>query len=552
MRPAPLAEARLPVLVVGAGPAGLTATAELAKRGVPVVCVDQQKRLSSLPRAVVFWPRALDIVSGLCGDTLLAERGLSIDDLHYYSGTAPIGHIRFRGPLRATTLPQSEVESSLAHHLALAGAPVRRATRLVALEHRPGAVAVMLHGATGPREELFSHVVAADGAGSTVRGLLGISFEGSTYADEFVLGDVRLDGPLQHRALHYFCSPRGVLVLIGLPHGRFRVFASLGQSPQGDRTTSLEQLQDIVDERGPGGLALRDVGWHGTVTLHTRHAQRYRDGRVFLVGDAAHIHSPAGGQGVNAAIIDAHNLAWKIALVHHGSAAPTLLDTYEAERRPAAEAVLRQAQLQTRLWMLSSPWQTRARDLMARIGSDCRLYDRSYVPWLAGLRTVYPTGTVQARPRTGPARRAARAFVPGALLPRLIVTDGPGGPGRPLHRALPDSGFTLLLTSHRPGPGMCPRTSAAVEALRGEFGPLVQVRLLDALGVLHTQPVPDPDMRRHARCLAVLVRPDHHVAAVRPPRDTAAIAAFLRSLTLAGPRPPHSSPTAGTGKHEVR
>src|SRR5262249_8880920 len=222
---------------------------------------------------------------------------------------------------------------------------------------------------------------------------------------------------------HFFCSPRGVVVLYGLPSGRFRVFLS-GPADLTPDDATLDLVQDLLDQRGPGGLRLYDADWVSTFAVHARHTDRYRLGRVFLAGDAAHIHSPAGGQGLNSGITDAHNLAWKLALAWHGHAGERLLASYEPERQQVTRAVLRQADLQTRAWLVRKPHHVWLRDTAVRAASATRLLNRDYVPWLAGLRTRYRSDLVDPAPRHRAAGRSPEHdFVTGALVPDVQIWD---------------------------------------------------------------------------------------------------------------------------------
>lgn len=511
---------RPPVLVVGAGPTGLTATAELSRRGVPTRCVDAGEGPSALSRALLVWPRTLEVLRRLGGADRIAAGALPVGAFRYYSSGRPVADIAFDDRTRPVVLPQPDVEALLSDSVHAAGAQVDWGTRLIAYRESADGVLATLRGPDGTeRDEPFSHVVGCDGTGSTVRRLAGVPFLGSAYPNAFMLADAMVEGDLRHDAVHYFCTPRGVLVIIGLPSGRFRVFTS---GPPGHRPedTTLELLQQMVDSRGPGGLRLRDPAWVSTFVVQRRRAGRYRAGRVFLAGDAAHVHSPAGGQGLNTGVTDAHNLAWKLALAWHGRAGDDLLDTYEAERAGVARSVVRQADLQTRAWLLTSPPLVAARDAAVRAAARTGILDRRYAPALAGLRTVYPvTGEGPRRRHRGRRWLPSKATRPGALLPDVPVWDAARGRRTGLRQALPDDRYTLLV---RPV-GEATPGSALTGLLRSSDllpggGPL-DVRVLDHRGVLHALPDPAvegdaPAATHPARQRLVLVRPDLHVAAV--------------------------------------
>ncbi|WP_051385669.1 FAD-dependent monooxygenase [Actinokineospora inagensis] len=495
-----------PVLVVGAGPVGLTATTELIRRGVPVRLVDRADGPSPLTKALGVWPRTVEILDRLGADGAAGRRGLRVQSFRYYSSARPVARIRFPDRTAPLILPQPEVEDILADCLGRAGGKVDWGTELLDLVHHDDHVTVRLRDPAGAEQvEEYSRVIGCDGASSAVRTLAGIGFDGATYPHTFVVADARLDGSLTHDDNHYFCSPRGVLVIAGLPTGQFRVFTSAPPDLTRDQV-DLAVVQRLIDERGPGGLRLRDESWISAFAVHARHADRAKAGRVLLAGDAAHIHSPAGGQGLNTGVYDAYNLAWKLALVERGSAGESLLDSYADERGQAARDVVRQADKQTRLWMLTKPHQVTVRDLALRAASAARVAHVSYIPALAGLRTRYAA-----------AGQEANGFTPGMLVPDRSVWDVRTSRRMSLRAALPDLRHTLLLCDATAPDGL------------DEFVDL-DVRVLDTQGGrLGVPGVPLP--RRDGSGgtpLAVLVRPDQHIALVTPARETGPLLTYLR------------------------
>lgn len=437
-----------PVLVVGAGPSGLTAAVELTRRGVPVLCVDRAEGPSTSTKALGVWPRTLELLRRMGADEEIRRRVLPQRAMRYYSEGRVIADLRFRDPdVQPVCLPQPDVEAMLRDALAEAGGRIAWGTELVGFQQDGPAVEAVLRGPDGTeRTEEFSWVVGADGARSRVREHLDIGFEGATHELSFVVADIELDGPLEPDVTHYFCSPRGILVTCGLPSGRFRVFTS---APPGLRRddVDLAAVQKLVDERGPGGITLRDPDWISVFAVHSRHADRTREGRVFLLGDAAHIHSPAGGQGLNIGMADAHNLAWKLALCWHGRSGTALLESFERERAQTARAAIRQADAQTRIWLLNKPHQVALRDNALRVASALRLFHLDYLPWLAGQRTVYAQPGSRRRLAL-PAGRpwpGSGGFTEGGLVPQRRTWDTTSARRAPLRSALSDLRHTLLL-----------------------------------------------------------------------------------------------------------
>ncbi|MFD0567781.1 FAD-dependent monooxygenase [Kitasatospora saccharophila] len=532
---------RRPVLVVGAGPVGLTAAAELRRRGVPVRCVDRAQGPSPLSKALAVWPRTLEVLRRLGGGKRIETHGLPIESLRYHSNNREVARIRFDDRTRPVTLPQPDVEALLGECLSELGGEVEWGTELVALEQDAHGVTVELRTADGTavREE-FSYVLGCDGASSTVRERLGIAFDGSTYAPLFALADVRVEGPLVHDANYYFCGPKGVVVLVGLPGGRFRVFTA---APAGTTREDIDLalIQRLLDDRGPGGLTLHDATWTTGFSVHARHAERTRVGRVFLAGDAAHIHSPAGGQGLNTGVQDAHNLAWKLALVHAGRAHETLLDSYADERGQVARTVIRQADLQTRAWTPTKRWHVALRDTALRVASALRLGDIAYVPGLAGLTYVYRQGAA-----VGPAGSVG-GFTTGALAPDRTVWDRRTTRRVPLRLALTDLRMTLLVAG--PGDHAVPAAATALAAtLQQQYGDLVETRYLDTTDALLSDTAPrDAGLKRNdGRFALALVRPDGYVAVCGGGRGPELVRDWLRTAFPAQGHRPAATATAVT------
>jgi 2-polyprenyl-6-methoxyphenol hydroxylase-like FAD-dependent oxidoreductase len=209
------------------------------------------------------------------------------------------------------------------------------------------------------------YAVGADGIHSTVREYTGIGFTGDTYAQSFVLADVHMDWHLPETEVMLYYSPAGLVVVSALPGGRHRIVATVDEAPE---HPSGEFVQALLDARGPEQqpARIRDVVWSSRFRVHHRLADHYRDGRLFLAGDAAHVHSPAGGQGMNTGIQDAATLAAKLTAVLRDGAADTVLDEYEAQRRPVAAEVVALTHRITRIATVDSVPLRKARNALLR------------------------------------------------------------------------------------------------------------------------------------------------------------------------------------------
>ena len=342
--------ALLDVLVVGAGPTGLTLAAQLQAFGATVRIVDRQLDRAHESRALAVQPRTLEVLRGLGVAEDLVARGNDAVWVQLHAGGRVVRIRLFGLGLDDTAYPfllfvsQAETEQVLGDHLAGRGVPVERGVDAVGFHADPDAVSCTLRHREGQTEQVrVRYLAGCDGASSTVRRGAGIPFQGGAYPQTFALADLEADG-LDRDAAHAFPGQEGIVLFF--PLGRPASWRMLAMHPtlKGRREPaqpSLEELQALADAMTGGSVRLSDPVWQTYFGLQHRHAARYRAGRIFLAGDAAHIHSPAGAQGMNTGIQDAWNLGWKLALVSRGIADEALLDTYDVERRPVGGFVVR-------------------------------------------------------------------------------------------------------------------------------------------------------------------------------------------------------------------
>ncbi|MEV4945129.1 FAD-dependent monooxygenase [Streptomyces sp. NPDC053755] len=425
------------VLIVGGGPTGLLTACELLRRGVRVRIVDRAAEPATVPKALSLWPRVRDILTDLGVGEEVHRVSVPVHAFRYFSDRRPVASLTFTEDLAARQLPQPETERILTERLHALGGKVERGVRLLCLDDvdfsgriEPGGTvtAVLEHGDGAVERFAVPFVVGADGAGSAVRGQLGIGFEGNTYEMAFALIDTYVDGHLPPDEIAYYQTMNGTLVVVPQPGGVFRFLSVM---PDGG-TMSRAAMQEIVDTRGPRGVTLTEPVWETVFRVHARRATDFRRGRVFLAGDAAHVHSPAGGQGMNNGLQDAHNLAWKLAAVLRGHSPAALLDTYATERAEATRRIVRDTDLHTRALTARTPRWANLRDtaftLLDRSGAAARLF----APVLAGRRLAYTAERSGQHPSGRSCRWRGRlpgVAAPGAVLPRrAALALGIAGP----------------------------------------------------------------------------------------------------------------------------
>ncbi len=353
------------MLIVGGGPSGLAMAIALARQSIRARIIDRGPGQSQQSRALGIQARTLEIFDQWGIADKFLERGLRMEGVNLYREDGELlFNLDFEGLGSRydylLSIPQSETEQILLDHAASIGLTVERNTELISLTSGPGPVQSEIRGPAGIGRNEYAFVVGCDGAHSKVRESTGIEFQGSEYPGHFALADVTMDWPLTHNEAHIYTSPDGLLAIFPLPNGWFRIIANLKE--QGDSEAEsgpaqifngsgegpeMHEIEQILEERGPAGAHIVKMGWSARFYIHSRLVSSMQDNALFLVGDAAHIHSPALAQGMNTGIQDATNLAWKLALVLNGTAAESLLSSYTEERMPVERGVLNQTSFVT-------------------------------------------------------------------------------------------------------------------------------------------------------------------------------------------------------------
>ncbi|MFC0507270.1 FAD-dependent oxidoreductase [Micromonospora costi] len=351
------------VLVVGGGPTGLATALTLARRGVEVTVIDQAAHPPVTSRAAVVHAYTLEVLDRIGAAAPLVDQGVraprfTVRDRDRVLLAVPFDRLPSRFPY-ALLVSQAVTEAVLTGRLADLGVRVRRPCRLTALTRTADGVVAHLDGG----EVRARYVVGADGMHSAVRREAGIGFSGPTHEESFVLADVRVRSALPRDEAALFLARSGPLIWAPLPDEVVRLVAAVPEAPS---VPDVAYLQALLDERGPARRPDRvtEVLWGSRFRVHHRIADTFRRGPVLLAGDAGHVHSPAGGQGMNLGICDAVALGTAVADVLAGGP-ESLLDAYAAKQRPMAEDVLRFAAGLTRLAILP-PSRRPARDLLLR------------------------------------------------------------------------------------------------------------------------------------------------------------------------------------------
>ena len=370
-----------PILIAGAGPVGCTLAVELARYGVPFRLVDKAAGPTDQSRALGLETRTMELLHrlGAGEDSVGASIGRAARVMRGIKAYGAGGKLLADMPLSIDpaisryptelVLPQGQTQRLLLDQLGRFGAQAEFGVELVELEPHGEPPQTLLRRTDGAEERVSADwVIGADGATSLVRRIAGDNFIGAEYPEKFLLADVDLQWPLEDDHAHLFLRHGGPIIAFPFPaHGHWRLIDTSDEAETGEEAPTLERFRRLFGAVVPG-MAIGKADWTSLFTIHRRLVERYRVGRVLLMGDAAHIHSPASGQGLNTGVQDAVNLGWKLALVVKRRAPHTLLDSYMQERRPVAESVLHDTDAMTKAVLADNPVVEHVRDWLAHVG----------------------------------------------------------------------------------------------------------------------------------------------------------------------------------------
>ncbi|MFD7108143.1 FAD-dependent monooxygenase [Streptomyces celluloflavus] len=492
------------VLVVGAGPVGLTLAHELLRRGVRVRIVDTRTEPAVTSRAIATHPRTLEMYDqmGLVEEMLARGQRIEAFTLHHGGRTlARLDADYSRMPTRypfTLCIDQVKTEEVLRTAVHAAGAEVEWGVRLEEFEHDADGVTVSLSGPDGPRQQRVAWLAGCDGGHSTVRKKLGLTLLGES-SETWLIADADVVADLPRNSIHWVRTDGVTMMMVPMSTpGRWRLLDT--ESREHDsRPASVANRFSRALSRGLGRtVKVAKPSWISVFTFQQRMITEMRSGRCLLAGDAAHVHSPASGQGMNTGIQEAFNLAWKLAMVLHGQAEPALLDSYSAERVPVGRALLQSTKGATFLVQLKNSLADIALPIVftaVRTVSPLRgAIQRRVLGGVSGLRLAYPDSPLTF---PGASRRGRTGPLPGSRVTAVSLPEDPAAHDT-LTEQLRRPGWTLFAGAHA-GEDAVRAVASGHDWLdtRVLTGP--DVRLAAALGIPGTG--------------WMLVRPDGYVSA---------------------------------------
>lgn len=373
-----------PVLIVGAGPTGLLLACELARYQVPCRIIDKKNERTQTSNAIAIQPRTLELLDDIGIIDRFLKNGNKINKMCIHSHRkelvrATMSQIDSFYPF-ILALPQSETERILEERLQELGITLERSVELIDIQQNTTQITVQLKKNNEQTETATTNwLIACDGSHSIIRKKLNIPFPGEDIPQQFVVADIQANTKFESNEVNSFLDDQSVFALFPLGNDRFRIVSNHTE----------EDLKKFVHERSYGMVSVININWVSPFRIHSCVVEKMRYGTIFLAGDAAHIHSPAGGQGMNTGMQDVYNLAWKLALVIQKKAKSSLLESYHAERHPVIKDIVKETKLSTKMIVLKNPLLINLRNLLFKFLLNHKKFAIKFLTRMTQLSIFY-------------------------------------------------------------------------------------------------------------------------------------------------------------------
>lgn len=537
---------KIDVLIVGAGPTGLTLAYQLRRLGVSFRIIEKNPEPSTTSKAIGLQYRVSEVLNWMGLFDRFLARGVRGVGLNFYAGGEQILHLRLdnlrgmsgRGAFepKGLVIPQSVTESLLIEALEERGAGVERSTTFVEFTQDDDRVASHIKRADGGKEIVESrYLVSCEGPHSLIRKQAGLSFAGKTYPVSYFMADVELDWEISHEDVHVWIHEDGMFSAIPMPGDRrWRLFVESGKEIEESATeVTLDLVRRIMAERvADRTTQASNPTWLSEFRISCRMVDRFSNGRVFLAGDAAHIHSPTGGQGITTGVGDAYNLAWKLDMALRGAASDALLDTYSEERLPVVRSVLKTTDQTASVFLAHTRLRQLFRDRIVLPLLRSRLMQKRLTRRLSQLDMNYRGSSLSENQETGLLGRArVRA---GDRAPDVLFRDARTGEETSLFEFLGHSRPVALFGMDQDSTS---ERMASIERLMQACG---------RLGIESYLVVPEPARRPERGLIDIsgdfrrlygargeflyLIRPDGYAGLLQRPIDEPALRAYMTKL----------------------
>ncbi|MFZ2314454.1 MAG: FAD-dependent monooxygenase [Gammaproteobacteria bacterium] len=387
-----------PILIVGAGPAGLMMACELARRGISFRIIDKNSERTPSSNATWIQTRTIEIFNHMGIVDRFLKIGHECNGISLYNSgkilaTIPLNNIESTFPF-VLMLSQSEIERLLTEYLKEFNVEIERSSELVDLQESSNSVTATIKNANGIKEDITTDwLIACDGSNSTIREKCHIFFPGEDINEQFIVADAKIKSFMSKDNIHIYFDEGSIFSAAPLGGDSYRITANLHLDYPRKIFTEIGVIE-LAQERAHGAYYVTEASWISSFWIHSKLTNNMRKNSIFLVGDAAHIHSPIGGQGMNTGLQDAYNLAWKLALVINQKANPSLLDSYQLERYPVVSKIVNQTEILTKMFLFDKEFLSKLKKFSKKIMKNESTFSAKVGNQITQLDIKYPESPI--------------------------------------------------------------------------------------------------------------------------------------------------------------